>query len=241
MEWLGALGRRCREAAFWGAAFFLVFFGALLAFSALESRAGAQVYRKAALRYAPRSPDSPVDFAALEQVNPDIVGWVEIPALDLSYPLVQGQDNQYYLSHRYDRSPGAQGALFLDAAAHPGLEDPLTIVYGHNMGDGSMLGRLDRYRQQDLYTQPVLVYLPAQARPRRYQPLLLAQAPADAPFYFARYALGSREYAAFLDWASGAALCAGELAPDPACPTLLLSTCTWDGRARLVLLCREAP
>lgn len=240
METFRFLGRRCRAVLFWLAAFFLFFFLFLLGFFALDARASRQVYDKAVARFAPAAGErSPVDFAALMQVNPEIWGWLEYPALGISYPLVQGQDNQYYLNHLYDGSPGAAGALFLDAAGDPGLEDTLTILYGHNMGDGSMLGTLPQLLEPEADSVgPLFLYLPEEARPREYRLILLVRAAPDASFYFTPFSLGSQEYIALLEGAAGEPLLAGA-APDPDRPALVLSTCTRDGRQRLAAFYQE--
>ena len=241
MESLSPFRRRCRALLFWLAAFFLFFFLFLLGFFALEARTSRQVYDKAAARFAPASGEScPVDFAALRQVNPEIWGWLELPALGISYPLVQGRDNQYYLDHLYDGTPGAAGALFLDAAGDPGLGDTLTILYGHNMKDGSMLGALARLPEPE-GADPDLslfLYLPGEVRPREYRLVLYVKAEPDAPFYFTSYSPGSPDYAALLAGGAGESLLEGA-APDPDRPALVLSTCTWDGRRRLAAFFQE--
>lgn len=240
MESRSPFSCRCRAALFWAAVFFLFFFLSLLGFFALDARTSRQVYDKAAARFAPVSGEScPVDFAALQQVNPEIWGWLEFPALEISYPLVQGRDNEYYLDHLYDGSPGEAGAVFLDASGDPELGDTLTLLYGHNMGDGSMLGALPRLlepgRDPD---QPLFLYLPGEAHPREYRLVLFVRARADAPFYFTSYIPGSPEYAALLRGTAGESLldCPD---PDPNRPALVLSTCTRDGRARLAAFFQE--
>lgn len=241
MESFRLIGRRCQTLLFWLAAFFLFFFLFLLGFFALDARASRQVYDKAAARFAPASGENcPVDFAALRLVNPEIWGWLELPILGISYPLVQGQDNQYYLDHLYDGSPGSAGALFLDASGDPGLGDTLTILYGHNMGDGSMLGALPRLLEPGgAGPDPALfLYLPGETLPREYRLVLFAEAEPDAPFYFTSYSLGSPEYAALLEGAAGEPLLEGA-APDPDRPALVLSTCTRDGRRRLAAFFQE--
>lgn len=51
-----------------------------------------------------------IDFAGLKAVNPDVIAWIQIPALDISYPVVQGKDNAYYLHHLFQENPISIGA-----------------------------------------------------------------------------------------------------------------------------------
>ncbi|MCL1898067.1 MAG: class B sortase [Micrococcales bacterium] len=96
----------------------------------------------------------------LAEVNPDYIGWVAMPGTPIDYPLVQGRDNQLYLETTFQGSTNASGAIFLDSRCLSGLAEPLCIVYGHNMKDGSMLAHLNQITEQAVLDQQleVLVY-----------------------------------------------------------------------------------
>ena len=81
-----------------------------------------------------------IDFGSLRQTNPDITGWLDIPGTSISYPVVQAQDNAFYLSHGVGRQKSGSGAVFMDYRNEAGLSDDNTILYGHNMHSGSMFG-----------------------------------------------------------------------------------------------------
>ena len=83
-----------------------------------------------------------IDWPALKMLNPDITAWLLIPALSLSYPVVQGEDNAYYLHRSFQREGSYAGCIFLDTRNSPDFQDPFTLIYGHNMRDGSMFGSL---------------------------------------------------------------------------------------------------
>ena len=55
-----------------------------------------------------------MDLPALQQVNSDVIGWIAIPGTEISYPLVQGTDNDYYLTHTWNQNSSAVGAIFMD-------------------------------------------------------------------------------------------------------------------------------
>ena len=63
-------------------------------------------------------------------MNPDVAGWIEIPGTELSYPLLQGEDNQYYLTHTWNREPNSGGSVFLECTSRRDLSGFHTIAYG---------------------------------------------------------------------------------------------------------------
>lgn len=107
----------------------------------------------------PESPYLKVDFEGLMAKNPDVAAWIHIPALNISYPVVQGKDNDYYLHHMFNREANINGSIFIDFHNQSDFTDSNTIVYGHNMRDGSMFGTLDRYQDQELYEQYPCFYI----------------------------------------------------------------------------------
>lgn len=105
------------------------------------------------------SPYLQVDFDGLKSENPDVIAWIQIPALDISYPVVQGQDNSYYLHHMFNGESNKNGSIFVDYHNNADFTDKNTIVYGHNMKDKSMFGTLDRYQDVALYQQYPYFYI----------------------------------------------------------------------------------
>ena len=90
-----------------------------------------------------------VDFAALREVNPDIVAWIYIEGTEINYPVVQGEDNSYYLYHLFTGEWNGAGCVFLDFQNDAGFADRHSILYGHHMKNGTMFSTLDKYKQQD--------------------------------------------------------------------------------------------
>ena len=78
-------------------------------------------------------------------LNPDFVGWIEIPATDVDYPIVRGTDNDYYLRRTFLGESNSAGTIFMDYRAIFDFNTHITILYGHNMRDGSMFASLMRY------------------------------------------------------------------------------------------------
>ena len=96
---------------------------------------------------------NPIDFAELKSVNEDIVGWLRIRALDISYPVVQGEDNDYYLHRTFEGVDNFAGCLFVNCDNEPDLTDQNTIIYGHNMKNGSMFGKLKKFQEEETFNK----------------------------------------------------------------------------------------
>lgn len=94
---------------------------------------------------------NPIDFTELKSVNEDIVGWLRIRALDISYPVVQGEDNDFYLHRTFEKTDNFAGCLFMNYLNRADLTDQNTIIYGHNMKNGSMFGKLKQFREEGTY------------------------------------------------------------------------------------------
>lgn len=94
------------------------------------------------------------NFMALYAENPDIVGWIQIGDF-ISYPVLQSDDNDYYLEHNFARETTKSGAIFADYRNRfsPGEISGNTVLYGHNVWSGSMFARLSRYYEARLHNE----------------------------------------------------------------------------------------
>jgi sortase B len=105
----------------------------------------------------PTAPPVQDSFKALLAANPDTVGFLEIEEM-LSLPVVQRpNDNEYYLDHSFEGAKALEGTLFLDGMNRLAPEDDCLIVYGHNMKNHTMFGRLSAYGDiSHLHQHPVV-------------------------------------------------------------------------------------
>ena len=102
-----------------------------------------------------------IDFDLLSQRSDDVIGWLYLPDTAINYPVVQGYDNDYYLDHFIDGTPNVGGSLFADYACPDDFSGQNTIIYGHNMRDGSMFALVDDYSDQAFYDAHPVMYLNA--------------------------------------------------------------------------------
>ena len=95
--------------------------------------------------YAEAEFEVEVDFVSLRARNPEAVAWLWIPDTDISYPIVQGIDNDKYLHYTFDGIQSVIGSIFLDYRNSAGFGDAHSVIYGHNMKNGSMFGQLSKF------------------------------------------------------------------------------------------------
>lgn len=96
-------------------------------------------------------PPISVDFEGLLRDQKDVVGWLICEDTAINYPVVQAADNDYYLHRMPDGTVSSSGSIFMDASGDPFFADDNSIIYGHNMKNGSMFASLARYSAQDYF------------------------------------------------------------------------------------------
>ncbi len=93
----------------------------------------------------------------LQEENEDIVGWIEIEDTNISYPVLQGKDNEYYLNHNYKKEKSQKGSIFLDADYDWSIPSNNLIIYGHNIVNDLMFKDLLKYANEEFYKEhPVI-------------------------------------------------------------------------------------
>ena len=176
------------------------------------------------------------DLPALQAVNEDVVGWIRIPDTVISYPLMQGEDNDLYLEHTWDLKVNSVGAIFMDCRNSRDLSDFNTIIYGHNMRNDSMFGELHKFKDPEFLAAHPYVYLADEAGCRRYEVFAAYEVSvSSAESYQVGFADDTARQA-FLD--ACLALSSGDtdLVPTPEDQILTLSTCTgWGHASRWVI------
>lgn len=90
-----------------------------------------------------------INFTELETINSDVVAWINIKNSEINYPVVQGTNNNYYLNHLIDGKENRAGCIFLDYRAN--ISERHSIIYGHNMKNGTMFADLTKYKKQSYY------------------------------------------------------------------------------------------
>ena len=100
-----------------------------------------------------------VDFDALRAENEDIVAWLYIPNTNINYPVVQGDDNEWYLNHLFDGTWNVSGTIFQDyEQTAPGMVDQQTTLYGHHMNNWTMFYEIDESTDQTQFDEIEVAY-----------------------------------------------------------------------------------
>ena len=177
-----------------------------------------------------------IDFAALEGTNPDICGWIYLPGLDISYPIVKGEDDDYYLHHTFEGEENSAGCIFMEALNSRDFSDYNTFIYGHNMKNGSMFGSLKRYvREENCYEENPVFYIYNSKYIYLYRIYSYYITEPDSDTY---HLPDSREdYERYMELVRGKSTVSCNALVQADRPTVTLSTCSGSGenKKRLVV------
>ncbi len=171
-----------------------------------------------------------IDLAALQAVNPEVLGWICIPGTQLSYPLLQGEDNDFYLEHTWEKEPNSGGSIYMDMRCAPDLTCFNTILYGHRMRNGSMFAALKYYKDQDFWQEHPSVYIADSSGVHVYD-IFAAWEPKTASAVYATDFDSAERRQVFLDACIKRSCLDTGLTPGPHDKILTLSTCTGRGHA----------
>lgn len=102
----------------------------------------------------------------LAAINPDYIGWLTLEGTEISYPVVQ-RDNEYYLNHDFEQKENSHGAIFLDGGCD--VEFPVWLIHGHHMKDGTMFGGLKYLEKVDYLQEHTTLCFDAGDGDEKYQ------------------------------------------------------------------------
>ena len=176
-----------------------------------------------------------VDFSVLREINPDIVAWIYIEGTKINYPIVQGEDNSYYLKHLFSGERNGSGCIFLDFRNDASFADRHSIIYGHHMKNGTMFTDLDKYKKQEFFDEhPVALLITPD---KNYKVEFFAgyvAAPRDDAW---EIDFTEAEFEVWLQNAADRSCFTSEIAPNISDHILTLSTCSYEfDDARFVLV-----
>ena len=107
---------------------------------------------------------------ALQQENSDIIGWLEIPNTNINYPVLQGKDNSYYMTHNYKKRYSKEGSLFLDKDYDWSVPSSNLLIYGHNnRGTNEMFCQLLDYKKESFYNSHKTIRFTTKDEDKEYE------------------------------------------------------------------------
>ena len=182
-----------------------------------------------------------VDFTALQQRNSDIVGWLYCPNTVINYPIVQTDDNMFYLHRDIDGNYSSYGTLFVECLCQKGFQDDNTIVYGHHMNDGKMLAKLVDYTYQSYYDEHPVLYLNTPDLNYRIELFAGFVTSMDSDIYTINFS-SDVEYTEWLETCIAQSKFTSDVDVKAGDQLCTLSTCTYDyDDARFVVLGKMVP
>lgn len=103
------------------------------------------------------------DWEKLKGINGDFVGWIRLDDSTVDYPFVQGTDNEYYLRHLFDGTYNNSGCVFMDVNNNRDFSDKNTILYAHNMKNGTMFAAIEKYKDASYYDGHKVIHIYTEA------------------------------------------------------------------------------
>jgi len=100
-----------------------------------------------------------IDFAALREGMPDVVGWIQSAGTNINYPIMQGADNDFYLHHLPDGTQNRMGSIFLDYRNNANFSGQTIFIYGHNMATENKFASLKNYLDHEYFLQHGTMYI----------------------------------------------------------------------------------
>lgn len=107
-------------------------------------------------------PDNPIDFGKLKSENNDVYAWIQIPDTNIDYPVVQAsadKDDLFYLDHNINGEYEFAGMIFSERKNSRDFSDPVTVLYGHNMKNGSMFHDLHKFEDKTFFDKHDTIYI----------------------------------------------------------------------------------
>lgn len=135
-----------------------------------EYQESKETYEKLAPEVVIENPDTnevdtaPLfDWEKLKEINGDFVGWIRLDDSTVDYPFVQGTDNEYYLRHLFDGTYNNSGCVFMDVNNNRDFSDKNTILYAHNMKNGTMFASIEKYKDASYYDGHKVIHIYTEA------------------------------------------------------------------------------
>lgn len=125
-----------------------------------------------------------VKYDELKKINEDFVGWLYYEPLEINYPIVRGNDNDYYTLYTFEKEKNNSGAIFMDFLNRKDYSDFNTIIYGHNMRNGTMFGSLKKLlNDQEIIEENPYFYIFTEDKAYMYEIFAVYLTTADSGTY----------------------------------------------------------
>ena len=178
-----------------------------------------------------------IDFNKLINKNPDTIGWIKVLGTDINYPVVQTNNNDFYLTHSFDKSYNKAGWIFADYKNLKNNElDKNTIIYGHNRQNNSMFGTLSNVFKEEWLSNKENYYINFSTLNNNMVWEVFSTYTIEKEEYYIQSNFSSdEEYISFLNTIKNRSTYKYDVNISKEDKILTLSTCTNVGEGRTVL------
>lgn len=181
------------------------------------------------------SNESEVDFKSLKEKYKDVVGWIKVEETNIDYPVVQTNNNDYYLNHSIDNSNNGAGWVFADYNNKLDGTDKNIVIYGHNRRDGSMFSTLKNILNSEWYNNEnnkYVTFITEQAN-TKYEVFSIYQ--IENEDYYIKTSFNDNEFSNFIDKIKERSVKKYNTEVTDKDSILTLSTCANNNKYRVVL------
>ena len=177
---------------------------------------------------------NPVDFAQLQNINPEVIGWIRVGSVNISYPVAQAKDNDFYLHRTFRKVDNFAGCIFENCDNSPYFTDQNTVIYGHNMKNGTMFGQLRKFTEQETIDKNPYFWMFTPNFIYQYRIFSCSVVGATGDPYIVRFS--QEEYQKFInDSVARSEINCGNVSVTTSDRVMTLSTCTGDSSTRRIL------
>lgn len=176
-----------------------------------------------------------IDFEGLKQYNSSTVAWIEVKNTNIEYPVVQANDNSYYLKHNFYQEYNSAGWIFADYRNKFDGTDKNIIIFGHNRRDGSMFGTLKNVLHEEWYDNEENIYITFATEKEVYVYKVFSIYQILSEDYYIKTDFEDDEFSDFIRTITDRSIkdFGEEISNDDS--ILTLSTCANDNKYRVVL------
>lgn len=166
-----------------------------------------------------------ISWENLRKINSQVAAWITIPGADISYPVVQGTDDEYYLNHNFRKAEDLFGCIFLEHNNKKDLTGSHSIIYGHNMEGNMMFANLNRYEQPEFLKSCPEIEILTPERKFLYKIFSVEQASSQSAAFEYGYELSSPAYKLQLTELKNNSMYDTRIEPEESAPVVTLVTC----------------
>lgn len=167
------------------------------------------------------------DWEKLKGINGDFVGWIRLDDSTVDYPFVQGTDNEYYLRHLFDGTYNNSGCVFMDVNNNRDFSDKNTILYAHNMKNGTMFASIEKYKDASYYDGHKVIHIYTEAA--TYDVYPVAGIVTDGQDDYVRTSFNDdNDFMSYVNRFVSSSTFTSEQSIEPTDRIVMLSTCNYD-------------